>query len=163
MTRYELEPAPGTRSSRVISLSDDIARSMSAKSARVAVIYGKNAIGIELPNKNIEKVFLVLLVLDALALIGLVLLQQGKGADVGAAFGSGSSGTVFGSSGGANFLTRLTTFFAVLFFVLSFSLAYLAKERTQSSATLPMIELSDQENEDSETTLEVDNEEIPDL
>ena len=65
---------------------------------------------------NIEKVFLVLLVLDALALIGLVLLQQGKGADVGAAFGSGSSGTVFGSSGGANFLTRLTTFFAVLFF-----------------------------------------------
>ena len=112
---------------------------------------------------NIEKVFLVLLVLDALALIGLVLLQQGKGADVGAAFGSGSSGTVFGSSGGANFLTRLTTFFAVLFFVLSFSLAYLAKERTQSSATLPMIELSDRENEDSETTLEGANEEIPDL
>jgi len=58
VTRYELEPAPGTRSSRVISLSDDIARSMSAKSARVAVIYGKNAIGIELPNNNIEKVFL---------------------------------------------------------------------------------------------------------
>ena len=112
---------------------------------------------------NIEKVFLVLLVLDALALIGLVLLQQGKGADVGAAFGSGSSGTVFGSSGGANFLTRLTTLFAVLFFVLSFSLAYLAQERTQSSATLPMIELSDGENEDSETTLKVDNEEIPDL
>jgi preprotein translocase subunit SecG len=112
---------------------------------------------------NIEKVFLVLLVLDALALIGLVLLQQGKGADVGAAFGSGSSGTVFGSSGGANFLTRLTTLFAVLFFVLSFSLAYLAKERTQSSATLPMIELSDGENEESETTLKVDNEEIPDL
>ena len=112
---------------------------------------------------NIEKVFLVLLVLDALALIGLVLLQQGKGADVGAAFGSGSSGTVFGSSGGANFLTRLTTLFAVLFFVLSFSLAYLAKERTQSSATLPMIELSDGENEESETTLKADNEEIPDL
>ena len=112
---------------------------------------------------NIEKVFLVLLVLDALALIGLVLLQQGKGADVGAAFGSGSSGTVFGSSGGANFLTRLTTFFAVLFFVLSFGLAYLAKERTQSSTSLPMIELSDQDNEDSESALEVDNEEIPDL
>ena len=112
---------------------------------------------------NIEKVFLVLLVIDALALIGLVLLQQGKGADVGAAFGSGSSGTVFGSSGGANFLTRLTTFFAVVFFVLSFSLAYLAKERTQSSVTLPMIELSDQEKEDSETLLDVDNDEIPDL
>ena len=51
----------------------------------------------------------------------------------------------------------------MLFFVLSFSLAYLAKERTQSSATLPMIELSDGENEESETTLKVDNEEIPDL
>ena len=51
VTRYELEPAPGTRSARIISLSDDIARSMSAKSARVSVIYGKNAIGIELPNK----------------------------------------------------------------------------------------------------------------
>ena len=112
---------------------------------------------------NVEKVFLVLLVLDALALIGLVLLQQGKGADVGAAFGSGSSGTVFGSSGGANFLTKLTTLFAVLFFVLSFSLAYWAKERTQSSASLPMIELSDRENEDSDTTLEGANEEIPDL
>jgi len=112
---------------------------------------------------NVEKVFLVLLVLDALALIGLVLLQQGKGADVGAAFGSGSSGTVFGSSGGANFLTRLTTFFAVLFFLLSFGLAYLAKERTQSSTTLPVIELLDQENEDSESALEVDNEEIPNL
>ena len=112
---------------------------------------------------NIEKVFLVLLVLDALALIGLVLLQQGKGADVGAAFGSGSSGTVFGSSGGANFLTRLTTFFAVLFFVLSFSLAYSAKERTQSSTTLPMMDLSDKENEDPETSLEVDNDEIPNL
>ncbi|MBF96074.1 MAG: DNA translocase FtsK [Alphaproteobacteria bacterium MarineAlpha9_Bin4] len=58
VTRYELEPAPGTRSARVISLSDDIARSMSAKSARVSVIYGKNAIGIELPNKNIDTVFL---------------------------------------------------------------------------------------------------------
>ncbi len=58
VTRYELEPAPGTRSSRVVSLSDDIARSMSAKSARVSVVYGKNAIGIELPNLNIEMVAL---------------------------------------------------------------------------------------------------------
>ena len=58
VTRYELEPAPGTRSSRVISLSDDIARSMSAQSARVSVVYGKNAIGIELPNSNVEMVCL---------------------------------------------------------------------------------------------------------
>ncbi|HLM41300.1 MAG TPA: DNA translocase FtsK, partial [Microvirga sp.] len=58
VTLYELEPAPGTKSSRVISLSDDIARSMSAVSARVAVVQGRNAIGIELPNHKRETVFL---------------------------------------------------------------------------------------------------------
>jgi len=58
VTLYELEPAPGTKSSRVISLADDIARSMSAVSARVAVIPGRNAIGVELPNHKRETVFL---------------------------------------------------------------------------------------------------------
>jgi len=58
VTLYELEPAPGTKSSRVIGLSDDIARSMSALSARVAVIPGRNAIGIELPNAKRETVYL---------------------------------------------------------------------------------------------------------
>lgn len=58
VTLYELEPAPGIKSSRVIGLADDIARSMSAISARVAVIPGRNAIGIELPNSNRETVFL---------------------------------------------------------------------------------------------------------
>src|SRR5215213_8967267 len=58
VTLYELEPAPGTKSSRVIALSDDIARSMSAVSARVAVIAGRNAIGVELPNHRRETVFL---------------------------------------------------------------------------------------------------------
>ncbi|MFL6796409.1 MAG: DNA translocase FtsK [Xanthobacteraceae bacterium] len=58
VTLYELEPAPGIKSSRVIGLADDIARSMSALSARVAVVPGRNAIGIELPNPTREKVFL---------------------------------------------------------------------------------------------------------
>src|SRR5262250_3355796 len=58
VTLYELEPAPGIKSSRVIGLADDIARSMSALSARVAVVSGRNAIGIELPNPNREKVLL---------------------------------------------------------------------------------------------------------
>ncbi|WP_375460895.1 DNA translocase FtsK [uncultured Enterovirga sp.] len=58
VTLYELEPAPGTKSSRVIGLADDIARSMSAVSARVAVVPGRNAIGIELPNQKRETVFL---------------------------------------------------------------------------------------------------------
>ena len=58
VTLYELEPAPGIKSSRVIGLADDIARSMSALSARVAVVPGRNAIGIELPNPHREKVYL---------------------------------------------------------------------------------------------------------
>ena len=58
VTLYELEPAPGTKSSRVIALSDDIARSMSAVSARVAVVEGRNVIGIELPNQRRETVWL---------------------------------------------------------------------------------------------------------
>jgi S-DNA-T family DNA segregation ATPase FtsK/SpoIIIE len=58
VTLYELEPAPGIKSSRVIGLADDIARSMSAIACRVAVVPGRNAIGIELPNANRETVYL---------------------------------------------------------------------------------------------------------
>lgn len=68
-------------------------------------------------------ILLILDVLVALALIVLILLQHGKGADVGAAFGSGASQTVFGSQGSANFLTRTTAVLATLFFAISLSLA----------------------------------------
>ena len=78
---------------------------------------------------TLETVLLALLSLDAIALTALVLLQQGKGADVGAAFGSGSSNTIFGASGSAPFLTKLTTWLAILFFAITFGLAYVAKER----------------------------------
>ena len=78
---------------------------------------------------TLETVLLILLVVDALALIGLVLIQQSKGADVGAAFGSGSSGAMFGPSGGASFLVRVTSILAILFFVIAFALAYTAKQR----------------------------------
>ena len=64
---------------------------------------------------TLEAVLLVLLIVDALALTVLVLLQQGKGADVGAAFGSGTSNTMFGSAGGASFMTKVTTWLAVGF------------------------------------------------
>ncbi len=78
---------------------------------------------------DLELILLLLLVVDAFALIGLVLIQQGKGADVGAAFGSGSSNTVFGSAGSTSFLTKVTTWLTVGFFAISFGLAYFAKER----------------------------------
>ena len=76
-----------------------------------------------------ETILMMLLVLVALALGGLVLLQQGRGADAGAAFGSGASNTMFGSSGSASFLVKATAWLAVSFFVISFGLAWFAKER----------------------------------
>ena len=97
---------------------------------------------------TLETVLLSLLVIDALALITLVLIQQGKGADVGAAFGSGSSNTVFGSSGGATAMTRLTTWLAIGFFVIAFGLAYTAKERSEQAGNLgiPQVMNSASEN-----------------
>lgn len=68
---------------------------------------------------------IVVQVLVAVALIGLILLQQGKGADAGAAFGSGASSTVFGARGSANFLSRTTAWLAAVFFCVSLGLAYL--------------------------------------
>lgn len=69
---------------------------------------------------------LVLHVLTAVAIIAFVLLQHGKGADMGAAFGSGSSGSLFGASGSANFLSRTTAILAVVFFLTSLGLSYLS-------------------------------------
>lgn len=76
--------------------------------------------------------YTILIVVDVLlaaGIIGVVLLQQGKGADVGAAFGSGASGTVFGARGSASFLSRATAIMATLFFANSLLLAYLASHR----------------------------------
>ncbi|MBE0434252.1 MAG: preprotein translocase subunit SecG [Methylomicrobium sp.] len=72
------------------------------------------------------QVIIVIHVLFGLGIIGLVLMQQGKGADAGAAFGSGASGTLFGAQGSASFLSRTTAVLATLFFVTSLSLAILS-------------------------------------
>lgn len=72
---------------------------------------------------------LVIFLLVAIALIALVLIQQGKGADMGASFGAGSSATIFGSSGAGNFLTRTTAILATLFFVLSLVLGNLTSSK----------------------------------
>lgn len=71
-------------------------------------------------------------ILAALGMIGLILVQHGKGADMGAAFGSGSSGSLFGASGSANFLSRATAAMATLFFVTTLALAYLGNSRPAS-------------------------------
>jgi preprotein translocase subunit SecG len=74
-------------------------------------------------------VLIVSHVLVALAIIGLVLLQHGKGADMGSGFGGGSSGSLFGATGSANFLSRTTAVLATIFFLLSLALAYVATKR----------------------------------
>jgi len=73
-------------------------------------------------------------VLVSIALIALILLQQGKGADAGAAFGSGASGSVFGAKGSSSFLSRTTAILATLFFVLSLAMAILAHQQTEQQS-----------------------------
>ena len=79
------------------------------------------------------EVLLVIYLIVALGLVGLVLIQQGKGADMGASFGAGASQTVFGSSGSGNFLTRATAILAITFFVLSLLLGNLTASKVKQT------------------------------
>jgi preprotein translocase subunit SecG len=81
-------------------------------------------------------VMLVLHVVVALAIIGLVLLQQGKGSEMGASFGGGSSGSLFGATGSANFLSRSTSVLVTVFFLTSLGLAYIASNRPQTASAV---------------------------
>ena len=89
-----------------------------------------------------QTLIVVVHVVTAIAIVGLVLLQQGKGADAGASFGAGASQTVFGASGSGNFLVRATTAAAVIFFVTSLSLAIFARNNSGVGATsgLPVVD-----------------------
>jgi len=79
-------------------------------------------------------VLIVVHVVIALAIIGLVLLQHGKGADMGSGFGGGASASLFGATGSANFLSRMTAVLATIFFLLSLGLAYLATNRPKAAS-----------------------------
>ena len=98
-------------------------------------------------------------VLLAVGIIGLILIQQGKGADVGAAFGSGASGTVFGARGSASFLTSTTAILVALFFVNSLVLAYLASHRPVTESVIDTV----QEVETIPSAESVTGEDISDL
>ena len=84
-------------------------------------------------------VLVIVQVIVAIGLIVLVLLQQGKGADAGAAFGSGSSGTVFGARGAANFMSRTTAWFAAAFFGTSLALAYVVHGQSAPKSVVDAI------------------------
>lgn len=84
-----------------------------------------------------ESIIIAAHIVIALAIIGLILLQQGKGAEAGASFGGGASQTVFGSQGGGNFFAKITAILAFLFFVTSFTLTILAKNQSVTSLVEP--------------------------
>ena len=106
-----------------------------------------------------EQFILIFHFVVAVALIGLILIQQGKGAEAGASFGAGASQTVFGSSGGWNFFSKTTALLATVFFVTSVSLAVIAKNRTVvSDIDLPVLEQVTPETAVESTIPEVDSE-----
>ncbi len=114
------------------------------------------------------QIFLIVQVIIGLSIIGLVLLQQGKGADMGAAFGSGSSGTVFGARGGGTFFTRLTGVLAAAFFANSVLLSSpLVYDRNDSvtSVTKPITETVDEGGEVviDESAIDLPPADLPDV
>ena len=102
-------------------------------------------------NRVMEKIVLVLHVLTALAIIGTIMIQQGKGAEAGASFGSGASQTMFGSAGGWNFFSKFTAILATVFFLTSFGLAVIAKNNAGvKDVLLPELEAVQNELEAAE-------------
>jgi preprotein translocase subunit SecG len=79
-------------------------------------------------------------ILAALAMIGLVLVQHGKGADMGASFGSGASGSLFGATGSANFLSRSTAVCAAVFFICTLALAYMSNDRSRPTSRASVLD-----------------------
>lgn len=92
----------------------------------------------------LETVVLILHVAASLCIIGLVLMQHGKGAEMGSGLGGGSSSTVFGSGGAGNFLTKATAWIAIAFFLTSFGLAFYAKQKSISIRNLGVPEIVEQ-------------------
>jgi len=104
-------------------------------------------------------------VIAAVVMVVMVLLQQGKGADMGAAFGSGSAGSVFGASGSANFMSRTTALIATVFFCTSLGLTYISTNRTEDAGVMSrmgeMIEASESQSTLTETEAESEQDEEP--
>ncbi len=84
----------------------------------------------------LKTILVVLQIITAIGVIALVLVQQGKGADMGAAFGGGSSGGLFGASGSANFLSRVTAVFATIFFLSTLGITLLSSNKSENAGVL---------------------------
>jgi len=103
-----------------------------------------------------ENLITIIHVVVSLGVIGLVLVQHGKGADAGAAFGGNSSGSVFGAQGSGNFVTRLTAICVTIFFCTSIGLAFIASNKNTSKAAVQIQENSSQSVETNEQLNESD-------
>jgi preprotein translocase subunit SecG len=100
----------------------------------------------------LENLFWVVHILVAVAICGIVLLQHGKGADMGAAFGGGASGSIFGSAGSANFLSRSTAALATVFFITSLGLTYYSAQRASPESSDSVVDRAMQTQSASGTT-----------
>ena len=110
---------------------------------------------------NLQTILLILQVFVSVSLIGFILIQHGKGADAGAAFGSGASSTVFGSSGSGNFLTKTTTVLAIVFLSNSLLLAYLTTGTVEQKSLMDGTEPTVMEQTVSEAVEAVETVEVP--
>ncbi|ABI38103.1 protein translocase subunit secG [Shewanella sp. MR-4] len=108
------------------------------------------------------EVLVVVYLLVALGLIGLILIQQGKGADMGASFGAGASGTLFGSSGSGNFLTRTTAILAIAFFTLSLLIGNLSANHAKNEDTWKNLGVDEQVTQPVDQATEKSETKIPD-
>jgi preprotein translocase subunit SecG len=106
--------------------------------------------------ENMNSFLLIVQVILSICLIVLVLMQHGKGADAGAAFGSGSSSTVFGSKGSGNFLSKATAIMATLFFIVCMALAYMGSHRNASDNIFQSVTTMETEGVLKETAAESD-------
>jgi len=108
-----------------------------------------------------EQIILIVHLLVALAIIGLIMLQQGKGADMGASFGAGASQTLFGSGGSSNVLTSATAWLVTLFFATSFGLALLANQKSSTVNELDLEIPAGIESSAVEAAVPAANQELP--
>ncbi len=104
---------------------------------------------------------LILLLIVAVSLIGLIMLQQGKGADMGASFGAGASATLFGSSGSGNFMTRMTAVLAALFFIISLVLGNINSDKTNRGSKWENLTAPQQSQQDKKPSKVVPGSDIP--
>jgi preprotein translocase subunit SecG len=111
-----------------------------------------------------EKIFFIVHIVVCVSLIGLILVQQGKGAETGASFGSGASQTVFGSQGSANFITRSTAVMTAIFFITCLTLGYFAFQHQKESridSLIPQIEQQSTAKTSKKPAIDSDIPEVP--